>query len=169
MPIYEFYCPKCNVLFNFFSKAVNTTGRPDCPKCRGKRLTRQISMFAAVGRAREDAAPAGGEDDLPIDDAKMERAMESLAGEAEGLDENDPRQAARLMRKFSDMTGLEFKDNMKTAIERMEAGEDPEAIEEEMGGMMDDEDPFVLPGKKEKMKSPRRRPPPRRDPKLYEM
>ena len=169
MPIYEFYCPKCNVLFNFFSKTVNTTGRPDCPKCRGKRLTRQISMFAAVGRAKEDTG-MGGDDDLPIDDAKMERAMESLAGEAEGLDENDPRQAAHLMRKFSDMTGMEFKENMKTAIERMEAGEDPEAIEQEMGGMMDDEDPFVMPGKKEKTKAAgRRRPPPGRDPALYEM
>jgi putative FmdB family regulatory protein len=169
MPIYEFYCPKCNVLFNFFAKAVNTTGRPDCPKCEGKRLTRQISMFAAVGRAKEDTGDGKADDDLPIDDAKMERAMESLAGEAEGLDENDPRQAARLMRKFSDMTGLEFKENMKSAIERMEAGEDPEAIEQEMGGM-EDEDPFVMPGKKEKVKvAARRRPPPRRDPKLYEM
>lgn len=170
MPIYEFYCPKCNMLFNFLSKAVNTTGRPGCPKCKKQRLTRQVSVFAAVGRAKDDAGDGKSDSDLPVDDARMERAMESLASEAEGLDENDPRQAARLMRKFSDMTGMEFKENMKTAIERMEAGEDPEAIEQEMGGMMDDEDPFVMPDKKTKGKAPaRRRPPPGRDPSLYEM
>jgi hypothetical protein len=126
-------------------------------------------MFAAVGRAKEDADGGKADDDFPIDDAKMERAMESLASEAEGLDENDPRQAARLMRKFSDMTGMEFKENMKSAIERMEAGEDPEAIEQEMGGAMDDEDPFVMPGKKEKTKVAARRVAPVRDPALYEM
>ena len=25
MPIYEFYCPDCNTLFNFFSRTINTS------------------------------------------------------------------------------------------------------------------------------------------------
>ncbi|MGD2029649.1 MAG: zinc ribbon domain-containing protein, partial [Desulfobacterales bacterium] len=41
MPIYEFYCRDCNTIFNFFSKTINTTKKPKCPKCKTKTLTRQ--------------------------------------------------------------------------------------------------------------------------------
>ncbi len=106
----------------------------------------------------------GGE--LPIDESKMERAIESLASEAESLDENDPKAAARLMRRLSDMTGLEYGDKMEEALAKLEAGADPEAIEAEMGDDLENmEDAFVLPGKK----GGRKRLPPRRDEKLYEM
>ena len=40
MPIYEFYCPDCNTLFNFFSSRINTEKKPDCPKCGRKELDR---------------------------------------------------------------------------------------------------------------------------------
>jgi len=45
---------------------------------------------------------------------------------------------------------------MKEAMDRLEAGEDPEKIEEEMGDILE-EDPFALPEKKvvrEKNKAP---------------
>jgi hypothetical protein len=29
MPIYEFYCEDCHTIFNFFSKNVNTTKKPN--------------------------------------------------------------------------------------------------------------------------------------------
>ena len=63
MPIYEFYCKECNTIFNFFSKTVNTTKKPMCPKCETNRLTKQISLFAFTGKAKED----GDIDDLPFD------------------------------------------------------------------------------------------------------
>ena len=87
--------------------------------------------------------------------------------EVENLDENDPRQAAQLMRKFSSMTGMELGEGMQQAIDRMEAGEDPEAIEADMGDLMDKEEPFVLPGKKGARSLHHL--PPRRDETLYEM
>ncbi|MCK4728291.1 MAG: zinc ribbon domain-containing protein, partial [Desulfobacterales bacterium] len=37
MPIYEFYCEDCNTIFNFFSRSVNTTKRPPCPRCKQKK------------------------------------------------------------------------------------------------------------------------------------
>jgi putative FmdB family regulatory protein len=52
MPIYEFYCEKCNTVFNFFSRVVNTTKTPNCPQCR-KALKRQMSLFAKVSRGKE--------------------------------------------------------------------------------------------------------------------
>lgn len=161
MPIYEFYCPDCHRLFSFLSRGMNTTKRPMCPRCRRRRLQRQVSLFAVTGGAEE----GGGGEELPVDDAKMEQAMEMLAGEAEGLDENDPRQAAGLMRKFSQLTGMAYGEHLEEALRRMEAGEDPEAIEAEMGDLLEGEEPFAAGGKPGR----RRDAPPTRDQTLYEM
>jgi len=45
------------------------------------------------------------------------------------------------------LTGLDMGKGMKEAMNRLEAGEDPEKIEEEMGDILE-EDPFALPEKK---------------------
>ena len=164
MPIYEFYCDHCNTIFNFFSKTVNTRKKPNCPRCKTRILSRQMSAFAFTGRAKED----GEDEDMPFDEHKMEKAMQMLAGEADKINEDDPRQAANLMRKLSDMTGLELGDSMNEALKRMEAGEDPDAIEAEMGDLLETEDPFLLPEKKAGA-SKAKRPAPVRDEKLYDL
>jgi putative FmdB family regulatory protein len=163
MPIYEFFCPACNTIFNFFSRGINTTKRPDCPRCGTIKLTRQMSAFAIAGRAKE----ADGPDDLPIDEHKMEQAMQTLSREAERINEDDPRQAAALMRKLSAMTGMELGPGMDEAIRRMERGEDPDAVEAEMGDLLEGEDPFLLPGKK--ASGAGRRAGPQRDDTLYDL
>ena len=166
MPIYEFYCPGCHTIYNFLSKSIDTEKVPTCPKDGRHRLDRQVSSFAGVSGGKGDGDE--GMDDLPIDESKMERAMETLASEAEGFDEEDPRAAAQLMRKLSDMTGIEYGENMQEALRRLEAGEDPDAIEAEMGDLLEgDEDPFIMPGKKGG--KGRRKLPPERDDTLYEM
>ncbi len=162
MPIYEFFCPECNTIFNFFSRSVNTAKRPDCPQCGRVKLTRQMSAFAIAGRAKEDE----GAEDLPIDEHKMEQAMQTLSREAERINEDDPRQAAALMRKLSAMTGMELGPGMDEAIRRMERGEDPEAVEAEMGDLLEGEDPFILPAKKA---GGGRRAAPRHDENLYDL
>jgi hypothetical protein len=83
------------------------------------------------------------------------------------MDENDPRQAANLMRKLSDMTGLNLGSGMEEALKRMEAGEDPEQIEQEMGDLLEGEEPFAL-GEKSSKKGSRMRPP-LRDETLYDL
>jgi putative FmdB family regulatory protein len=164
MPIYEFYCEACNTIFNFFSSTVNTSKKPTCPRCRKRRLSRMMSPFAVTGKAKEE----GDGDELPFDEGRMEKAMEALAGEAESISEDDPRQAANLMRKLTDMTGLELGPGMTEALRRMERGEDPDQIEAEMGDLLEGEDPFVLPGKKGGKKAARR-PAPQRDETLYDL
>jgi len=162
MPIYEFYCPECNTIFNFFSRSVNTEKRPTCPKCRKCKLERRMSVFS-TSRNRE------GEEDSPIpdlDENKMEKAMNLLAREAENMNEDDPRQAADLMRKLTDMTGLNLGPGMEEALARMEAGEDPEKIEDEMGDILEGEEPFDL--KKKSMRAQKYRPP-KVDEKLYDL
>ena len=165
MPIYEFYCPQCHTLYSFLSRSVNTDTRPNCPGCRKETLQRRVSLFAVVSAGKsekEESAP-----DLPIDESKMESAMAALASEAEGMNKEDPKAAARLMQKFSQMTGLKLGKNMEKALKRLEAGEDPEAIEAEMGDLLEgDKNPFEMPDKKGSRMAP---PPPARDETLYEM
>ena len=175
MPIYEFYCSSCHTVFNFLSKRINTNAAPACPKC-GKATARKPSTFAMSRnrpepKAGEGASGAGGDQMDPfanMDESQLESAMESLASEADGIDENDPRQAANVMRKLFDATGMPLGGGMQEALKRMESGEDPEKIEEDMGDLLE-ADPFAgEPGKK----STERRIPGRllaHDPNLYEM
>ncbi|MFW6324928.1 MAG: FmdB family zinc ribbon protein [Desulfovibrionales bacterium] len=139
MPIYEFYCPDCNTIFSFLSVRVDTKTRPDCPRCGRPRLDRQASVFSVFR--------GGGDSEADIlegmDESRMEKAMSLLAREGAG-DEEDPRAAARLMRQFSDAAGMEFSPAMQEAMRRMEAGEDPDTIEAELGDVLEAEDPFIL-------------------------
>ena len=162
MPIYEFYCERCNTIFNFYSRTINTSKHPACPRCKEMRLKRFLSSFSIVRKGDEEE----GEDSLPFDGEKMEKAVGMLAHEAEHINEDDPRQAAQMMRKLSEMTGLRMGKGMEEALERMEAGEDPEKIEEEIGDILEEEEPFLLSEKKaprEKSQAPRR------DTTLYEL
>ncbi|RMF61531.1 MAG: zinc ribbon domain-containing protein [Calditrichaeota bacterium] len=144
MPIYEFYCKSCNTVYKFFSKTVNTDKVPGCPRCANTRLQRTVSTFATLSPHGDEDAP-----DFPdIDEAKVEQAMSMLAREADKIDENDPRQAADLMRKLTRATGLKMGAGMEEALQRLEQGEDPDKIEEEMGDLLAEEEPFLLESKK---------------------
>lgn len=167
MPIYEFYCDRCNRIFNFFSSTINTEKRPACPKCGKKKLDRQVSKFAALKKGRTGSEDS--EADMPdIDEARLERAMATLASEAERMDENDPKQAANLMRKLTDMTGISLGDGMEEALNRLEAGEDPDQIEAEMGDVLSD-DAQLMKGGKKGGRAQAARPAPTRDDELYHL
>ncbi len=162
MPIYEFYCDACNVIFNFFSSRINTEKKPDCPRCGKKQLARRISTFATIGKAKEDGDnPLAG-----LDETKMERAFESFMREAEHVNENDPKQMASLMRKFTSQTGVNLGGSMEEALSRMEAGEDPDQVEKEMGDLFNDENLSFDIIKKKAMRENR---PAMHDEKLYEL
>jgi putative FmdB family regulatory protein len=165
MPIYEFYCERCHMVFNFYSGSVNTEKRPQCPKCREATLDRRMSVFSTLKRRGDEE----GEDvEMPdLDEAKLEQAMNVLAREAEQMDEEDPRQAAQLMRKLTDMTGMELGPGFQEALSRMEAGEDPEQVEAEMGDLLEAENPFEV--KKNSSRILRRMLPPRVDDTLYDL
>jgi len=163
MPIYEFFCEDCNTIFNFFSRRINTTKVPDCPKC-SRKMKKLLSSFATIGKANEP-----GEEDLPpgFDQAKMEKALEDLAQAAAKMNEEDPKSMARLMRRFTEKTGLVLNEKMEKALSHLEAGEDPSHIEQEMGDIFQGED--SLPFEFRTSRKSTRLEPPVHDDSLYEM
>ncbi len=140
MPIYEFYCADCHTIYNFFSLKINTETVPKCPRCENPDLKKQLSVFSVSKGGGDETKEILGD----IDEDKMERALASLAKEMEGVEEDDPKHAARLIRKLYDTTGLKLGSGMEEAMRRMEAGEDPDQIDEEMGDILEHEDPFAV-------------------------
>ena len=168
MPIYEFYCPDCHMLFSFLARRVVPDARPDCPRCGRRGLERRPSVFAVSSGRAEDV---DGDDPLAsLDEGKLEQALASLEREAGDLDGDDPRQAAQVMRRLAEAAGLPLGGAMEEALRRMEAGEDPEQVEQDLGDAL--EDPFDGParrGPRALVEAVRRRLPPRVDPKLHEL
>lgn len=142
MPIYEYACPKCRVIFNFLSKRVNPDRLPTCPKCGNKNMTKQLSRFAMPRGLKEPATDTGDAQEPPMpdfDDPRVERAMHELERDMEHLDENNPRHMAHMMRKMKDlMPAGAVPRELDVAIKRLEAGEDPEKIEADMGDVLRD-------------------------------
>ena len=138
MPIYEFLCPSCNILFSFFSSRINTAVEPICPKCQKETLKKQLSAFATVRNENaQESTPAG------FDETKLENALSALMGKVEGIDSDDPRQLAKLMKNFSAQAGVGLGPVLDEAIARLEAGDDPEQIEQEFGSAVDGDDAFL--------------------------
>ena len=143
MPIYEFACPKCRKIFSFLSKRLKPDRLPVCPKCGNKKMSKQVSRFAMTRGLKEPAARTEAEDGGPpmpdMDDPRVERAMMEMERDLEHLDENNPKHMAHMMRKMKDlMPPGSVPKELDVAIKRLEAGEDPEKIEEDMGDLLGD-------------------------------
>lgn len=143
MPIYEFACPKCRRIYSFLSKRVNPDRAPVCPKCGNKRLRKEVSRFAMSRGLKEPSTPTAGDEGGPpmpdLDDPRVERAMMEMERDMEHLDENNPKHMAHMIRKMKDlMPPGSLPKEMDIAIKRLEAGEDPEKIEADMGDLLGD-------------------------------
>ena len=141
MPIYEFACPHCRKIFSFLSKRTNPDRLPVCPKCGNRKLEKQISRFAMTRRISETPEKndtEGTEPPMPdFDDPRVARAMSEMERDMEHLDENNPRHMAHMMRKMKDlMPPNSVPKELDAAIKRLEAGEDPEKIEQDMGDLL---------------------------------
>ena len=134
MPIYEFLCGRCNRIYSFHSFRVDTDKSPTCPRCGNRDLRRVPSRFAA--RRAAPATTEGGDD---ATDERVEREMMRFAAELEGMDENNPREMARAVRRMTEIAGEPVTPAMEEMIRRLEAGEDPDRIDEELGDALDEE------------------------------
>ncbi len=125
-----------------------------------------MSGFATISNTNDEAAT--GMDMPDIDESKMQKAMSMLEKNMDKIDEDDPRQAAKLMRDLTSATGLEMGDSMEEALSRLEKGEDPEKIEQEMGDLLEGDDQLFKKSNKTRRKKAST-PKPKKDETLYEL
>jgi putative FmdB family regulatory protein len=116
MPLYEYRCKGCRRRVTLL-RSYSDTSTPLCPECGSDALFRLISRVTVV--------------------RSEESRLESLADPSSlaGLDENDPRSVARWMRKMSAEMGEDMGPEFDEMVDRLEAGESPEDVEESMGDL----------------------------------
>lgn len=172
MPIYEYYCPDNNRIYQFFAKTL-AQGRqtPKCPDNPAFRMKRIMSSFAITGGGKPagegDPPQAGDAPEGPQtgdDDPKMDAAFDQLENEMEGVDENDPRAMGRMMRRMSELTGEKLDGEMEEVVRKLEEGQDPDKLEQEFGDAFPDDGAAGEGG----LGGMRRRGSPSRDPNLYD-
>jgi putative FmdB family regulatory protein len=124
VPIYEYYCLDCRKRVNVFFRSISAASRETahCPNCESERLHRLMSRVRVL-KSEESRL-----DDL-ADPALMA-----------GLENEDPRALAGFMRRMSDELGEPMDDEMSTMIDRLEAGESPDSIEESLPDLPGDVD-----------------------------
>jgi len=119
MPIYEYRCNACNRRVSVFQRQITASTAAICPNCGGSDLRRLVSRFAVV--RNEDQMLDSLDDDSLLS----------------GVDENDPRSVAAWARKMQSKMGEEVEPEFEEMIDRMEAGEMPDEMDD-MGGADDD-------------------------------
>lgn len=180
MPIHEYYSPDTHKIYSFFARTLAQGQRiPLCPDNPRARMEKLLSTFAVVGSKQEEPSAAGGAArELPggRDEERLEAAMSSMESEFSGVDENDPRAMARMMRRMAELSGEKLDEPMEEAVRKLEEGADPDSIEEQMGDAFGPEGeggrdaampalPADSSTKGNRAKCKVRRPPARRDPK----
>jgi putative FmdB family regulatory protein len=123
MPVYEFRCQNCRnrvgIQMSYAEYGVKAVA---CPVCGSTQLSRLI------GRVRIAKSEDRRMDDL---------SDPSFLGD---MDENDPKSLARAMKKMGAEMGEDLPPEFGEITDRLESGEDPEAIEKsmpELGAGMD--------------------------------
>ena len=116
MPSYDFRCKDCRHSFTlaYSTYAERDAATPKCPKCGSVELSNLIRRVAM----------------LTSDEARMERMADP--SRLAGLDENDPRGMARLMRDMATESGEDMGSEFNEVVDRLDAGESPESIETSM-------------------------------------
>lgn len=117
MPIYEYECGKCHKRTSVLTMRVSEKVDPVCQHCGSKAMSRLMSRFA-MPRSEESR-------------------MDALADPSNfaGVDENDPKSVAQMMRKMGKEMGDEFGGGeFDDAIEELESGGDLGGGEDDFGG-----------------------------------
>lgn len=94
-------------------------------------------ISGGTGSGSEGGNSDDGPDMSGVDESKMMRAMGEIERDMGHMDENNPKHMAMMMRKMQEVMpqGMMPKE-MDVAIKRLEAGEDPDKIEEDMGDIL---------------------------------
>jgi len=107
MPIYEYRCDKCLRVSSILTTRITEKVEAVCSHCGGKKMSRLMSRFA-MPRSEE---------------ARIESVTDP--SRMSGIDENDPRSVARVMKRMGQEMGEEFSGpEFDEAVDAMESGGD---------------------------------------------
>lgn len=112
MPTYQYRCLNCKKPFDLFmTYSEYDTSNVHCPRCESDQVQRRIGRIR-IARSEESR-------------------LENLADPSnlEGLEEN-PKELGRMMRRMSNEMGEDMGPEFDEVIDRLEAGQSPEEIEE---------------------------------------
>ena len=117
MPIYEYRCAGCRRRVSIWWKTLWRGGGWASRSAHAAAATELSRLMSRVAVLRSE-----------------ESRLDDMADPAAfgDLDENDPRSIGRWMRRMSAEMGEDLGDEMSEVVDRLEAGESPESIEESM-------------------------------------
>jgi putative FmdB family regulatory protein len=113
MPIYEYQCQECRRVSSFLILNLQERFTPVCPKCGSHALDRVLSRVHV--RLSEET--------------RLERLADPSAWG--GVDENDPKSMARLLKKMSQEMGEDSGEEVDQMVEEAMAGGGEGLTEEE--------------------------------------
>lgn len=99
MPIYEYRCQDCRQVSSFLVLSLTEPFTPVCKKCGGQALERVLSRVHV--RLSEDT--------------RLERLAHPAAWA--GVDENDPKSVARMLKKMGQEMGEDFPGEVDQLVE----------------------------------------------------
>ena len=108
MPIYEYRCGGCRRRVSLLVRGFVDPPNKACPKCGSGELSRLISRVAV----------------LKSGEGQLEELSEPAAWG--GIDENDPRGMAEMMRRMGDSMGEDMGPEFGEMVDRLESGEIPD-------------------------------------------
>lgn len=104
MPIYEYQCQECRRVSGFLVMNLKEPFSPVCPKCGSHSLNRVLSRVHV--RLSEET--------------RLERLADPSAWG--GVDENDPKSMARMLKKMTREMGEDTGDDVDQLVEEAMAG-----------------------------------------------
>jgi putative FmdB family regulatory protein len=109
MPIYEYRCQECRRISGFLILNVNTPFTPVCKHCGSQSLERVLSRIHV--RLSEET--------------RLERLADPTSWS--GLDENDPKSVAKMLKKMGQEMGEDFPGEVDEMVEEAMGSQEGEA------------------------------------------
>lgn len=123
MPGYDFRCRDCgkrSIIYQSYQEyGVDPVVCPHCGSSQLRRVIGRVRIAKSEDSRLEDLSDPGAWGDL---------------------DEQDPRSMGKMMRKMSRELGEDMPPEFDEVVDRLEAGEDPEQIEQDMPDLGGDGD-----------------------------
>lgn len=112
MPIYEYRCGGCRRRVSLFVRGFTDPPNNACPECGSEELSRLVSRVAV----------------LKSGESQLEELSDPSAWS--GIDENDPRGMAEMMRRMGDSMGEDMGSEFGEMVDRLESGEISDDMED---------------------------------------